>query len=43
MLDHELQFGKTESCKTFDNPPLCDSQDFEIKVVEVYGIDASTS
>lgn len=42
MLDHELQFGKTESCKTFDNPPLCASKDFEIKVVEVYGIDASS-
>ena len=43
MLDHELQYGKTETCQIFDNPPLCKSKDFEIKVVEVYGINVTNS
>ncbi|XP_047736312.1 GTPase-activating protein skywalker isoform X1 [Hyalella azteca] len=43
FLDHELQFGKTEKCLTFDNPPLCPTGDFEIKVVEVYGIDVTNA
>lgn len=36
MLDHELRYGKTENCKTFDNPPLTPNGDFEVKVIEVY-------
>lgn len=38
MLDHELRYGKTESCRTFDNPPLVPSGDFEVKVIEVYSL-----
>ncbi|MCL4134597.1 UNVERIFIED_CONTAM: hypothetical protein GTU68_037307 [Idotea baltica] len=38
MLDHDLQYGKTENCETFNNPPLCSTPDFEIKVVEVYSL-----
>lgn len=36
MLDQELHYGKTETCETFNNPPLCTTPDFEIKVVEVF-------
>lgn len=36
MLDHELRYGKTERCQTFDNPPLAPNGDFEVKVIEVY-------
>ncbi|CAG0918342.1 unnamed protein product [Notodromas monacha] len=36
-LDGELRFGKSETCQTFDNPPLSSEQDFEVKVVEVFG------
>ncbi|KAF2360707.1 TLDc domain [Trinorchestia longiramus] len=43
FLDNELQFGKTETCQTFDNPPLCPTGNFEIKVVEVFGIDVSNA
>lgn len=38
MLDQELRFGKTESCETFDNPPLTSVGDFEVKVIEVYSL-----
>lgn len=38
MLDHELRYGKTESCRTFNNPPLVPSGDFEVKVIEVYSL-----
>ncbi|KAG0726689.1 TBC1 domain family member 24 [Chionoecetes opilio] len=38
MLDHELRFGKTEPCQTFDNPPLAPNADFEVKVIEVYSL-----
>jgi len=38
-LDENVRFGKTENCSTFNNPPLCKSRDFEIKVLEVYGFD----
>ncbi|XP_070067853.1 GTPase-activating protein skywalker isoform X7 [Drosophila takahashii] len=36
-MDENIRFGKTDSCKTFNNPPLCPSGDFEIRVLEVYG------
>ncbi|ODN04600.1 TBC1 domain family member 24 [Orchesella cincta] len=36
-LDEDLRFGKTESCLTFNNPPLCESKDFEVRVLEVIG------
>uniref|UniRef100_A0A336KHD1 CSON007320 protein n=1 Tax=Culicoides sonorensis TaxID=179676 RepID=A0A336KHD1_CULSO len=36
-MDENIRFGKTDSCKTFNNPPLCSSGDFEIRVLEVYG------
>lgn len=37
-MDENIRFGKSERCKTFNNPPLCGvSGDFEIKVLEVYG------
>ncbi|XP_069962372.1 GTPase-activating protein skywalker isoform X8 [Bactrocera oleae] len=38
-MDENIRFGKTDSCKTFKNPPLCPSGDFEIRVLEVYGFD----
>ncbi|XP_046675698.1 GTPase-activating protein skywalker isoform X1 [Homalodisca vitripennis] len=36
-MDENLRFGKTDRCQTFNNPPLCTSRDFEIRVLEVYG------
>ncbi|KAG5674568.1 hypothetical protein PVAND_004522 [Polypedilum vanderplanki] len=36
-MDENIRFGKTDRCKTFNNPPLCESGDFEIRVLEVYG------
>lgn len=36
-MDENIRFGKTDACKTFNNPPLCASGDFEIRVLEVYG------
>ncbi|XP_014470961.1 PREDICTED: TBC1 domain family member 24 isoform X2 [Dinoponera quadriceps] len=36
-MDENIRFGKTDHCSTFDNPPLCASGDFEIRVLEVYG------
>ncbi|XP_034472856.1 GTPase-activating protein skywalker isoform X3 [Drosophila innubila] len=36
-MDENIRFGKTDRCKTFNNPPLCPSGDFEIRVLEVYG------
>lgn len=38
MLDHELRYGKTETCGTFNNPPLMPSGDFEVKIIEVYSL-----
>ncbi|XP_050530682.1 GTPase-activating protein skywalker-like isoform X3 [Daktulosphaira vitifoliae] len=38
-MDENVRYGKSESCSTFNNPPLCKSRDFEIKVLEVYGFD----
>ena len=37
-LDGTLSRGKTESCKTFGNPPLCTSKDFDIAAIEVFGL-----
>lgn len=36
-MDENIRFGKSDRCKTFNNPPLCESGDFEIRVLEVYG------
>nr|CAD7412710.1 unnamed protein product [Timema poppensis] len=36
-MDENIRFGKTDHCVTFNNPPLCESGDFEIRVLEVYG------
>ncbi|XP_034936893.1 GTPase-activating protein skywalker isoform X3 [Chelonus insularis] len=36
-MDENIRFGKTDHCSTFNNPPLCASGDFEIRVLEVYG------
>lgn len=36
-MDENIRYGKTDHCKTFNNPPLCTSGDFEIRVLEVYG------
>uniref|UniRef100_A0A1B6EBY2 TLDc domain-containing protein n=2 Tax=Clastoptera arizonana TaxID=38151 RepID=A0A1B6EBY2_9HEMI len=36
-MDENIRFGKTDSCSTFNNPPLCNGRDFEIRVLEVYG------
>lgn len=36
-MDENIRFGKTDKCQTFNNPPLCPSGDFEIRVLEVYG------
>jgi len=36
-MDENIRFGKTDHCKTFNNPPLCPTGDFEIRVLEVYG------
>ncbi|XP_030760306.1 GTPase-activating protein skywalker isoform X3 [Sitophilus oryzae] len=36
-MDENIRYGKTDHCATFNNPPLCPSGDFEIRVLEVYG------
>ncbi|XP_044594753.1 GTPase-activating protein skywalker isoform X1 [Cotesia glomerata] len=36
-MDENIRYGKTDHCSTFNNPPLCASGDFEIRVLEVYG------
>jgi TLD len=36
-LDENIRFGKTDHCTTFNNPQLCATGDFEIRVLEVYG------
>ncbi|CAL4062975.1 unnamed protein product, partial [Meganyctiphanes norvegica] len=38
-LDGDLYQGRTQSCKTFDNPPMTDSEDFVIKTVECWGFE----
>ncbi|KAK3094923.1 hypothetical protein FSP39_007929 [Pinctada imbricata] len=37
QLDANLLHCRTEHCDTFDNDPLCSTEDFTCKVVEVYG------
>ncbi len=41
-LDASLTWGKTERCRTFDNPPLCSQEggsgDFKVALIEVYGL-----
>eukprot|EP00088_Acartia_fossae_P055676 TRINITY_DN6464_c2_g1_i2.p1 TRINITY_DN6464_c2_g1~~TRINITY_DN6464_c2_g1_i2.p1 ORF type:complete len:522 (-),score=102.22 TRINITY_DN6464_c2_g1_i2:950-2515(-) len=36
-VNENLEFGRTETCKTFQNPPLASNSDFTISVVEVIG------
>ncbi|ERL84506.1 hypothetical protein D910_01936, partial [Dendroctonus ponderosae] len=33
-MDENIRYGKTDHCATFNNPPLCPSGDFEIRVLE---------
>lgn len=40
-MDENIRFGKTDRCLTFNNPPLCESGDFEIRVLEVYGFNGA--
>jgi len=37
-IDATLSRGKTEACKTFGNPPLCKTPNFEISSIEVFGL-----
>ena len=37
-LDSTLDYGKTETCLTFNNPPLCNEKDFQIATIEVFGL-----
>lgn len=39
-MDENIRYGKTDRCQTFNNPPLCKTGDFEIRVLEVYGFAA---
>lgn len=39
FLDEGLDKGRTESCETFNNPPLTPEKDFEIRSVEVWTFD----
>jgi len=36
-LDENLEYGRTETCKTFQNPCLASSPDFTVSVIEVIG------
>lgn len=36
-MDENIRYGKTDTCATFNNPPLVPGGDFEIRVLEVYG------
>lgn len=40
-MDENIRYGKTDRCMTFNNPPLCPSGDFEIRVLEVYGFEGA--
>ena len=42
-LDEELNRGRTQMCKTFDNPPLFDGGDFNCRLVEVIGFGCRAS
>lgn len=37
FLDENMLHCRTEKCDTFNNPPLSSNEDFNCKVVEVYG------
>ena len=37
-IDSTLNYGKTDSCQTFGNPPLCKDGDFQIAAIEVFGL-----
>jgi len=36
-LDENLKFGRTETCTSFNNEPLCSNTDFTISSIEVFG------
>jgi len=38
LLHEGLTQGKTEKCATFNNPPLCQTGDFSVAAIEVYGL-----
>lgn len=37
-IDSTLTHGKTEKCATFNNEPLCKNGDFQVAVIETYGL-----
>lgn len=41
-FDEDLYHGRTESCLTFDNPPLTSKEDFLIAAVEAWGFSMGT-
>ena len=42
-MDANLEFGRTEACRTFNNPPLCPNKDFTVSVLEVIGFGSPDS
>ena len=36
-IDENLDNGRTEHCRTFNNPPLASTKDFNISVIETIG------
>ncbi|XP_010903392.1 TBC1 domain family member 24 [Esox lucius] len=36
-IDGELNHGRTSRCTTFDNPPLCSNESFQVALLEVWG------
>ncbi|XP_038865880.1 TBC1 domain family member 24-like [Salvelinus namaycush] len=36
-IDSELNHGRTARCTTFDNPPLCSTESFQVALLEVWG------
>lgn len=41
-IDSELNHGRTGSCATFDNPPLC-AESFQVSLLEVWGFQDTMS
>lgn len=39
-IDSDLNRGRTSSCTTFDNPPLC-AENFQVSLLEVWGFQDS--
>ncbi|KAJ1130549.1 hypothetical protein NDU88_008900 [Pleurodeles waltl] len=39
-IDSDLNHGRTQSCETFDNPPLC-QENFQVQILEVWGFQNS--